>query len=137
MTWRDTGDWLRAHAWVLKSWLIGGLGAAVDYALVWTLAGRNNLPTFAAALAGLLVGSSVNFVANRLLVFRDARQSQVGTQAARFAALMAGLFLAHAFTVAFARDTIGVPLLLAKMGADLLYFGPGYPFLLRWLVFGR
>src|SRR5262245_4442004 len=112
MTWRRAGGWLRAHVWVLKSWLIGGIGAAVDYGLVWTLAGLNDVPTFVAALTGLLVGSSVNFVANRLLVFREARQSPAAAQAARFAVLMATLFLAHAFTVAFARDTIRVPLLL-------------------------
>jgi hypothetical protein len=51
--------------------------------------------------------------------------------------LMSVLFLAHALSVAFVRDRIGVPLFFAKMSADLLYFGPGYPLLLRWLVFSR
>jgi putative flippase GtrA len=52
-------------------------------------------------LAGLLVGSSVNFVANRLLIFHDTRETASATQAARFAALMSALFLTHALSVAF------------------------------------
>jgi putative flippase GtrA len=137
MTWVGVRDWLRRNAWVIKTWLLGGIGSAADYALVWILAGRNSVPTFVATLAGLLLGNGVNFVVIRLLVFRDARQVTASKQAARFAMLMAVLFLTHALSVAFVRDRVGVPLFLAKMGADLLYFGPGYPLLLRWLVFSR
>jgi putative flippase GtrA len=137
VTWRRAGDLARANVWALKSWLFGGLGSAVDYALVWTLAGIGSVPTFGATLAGLVVGGGINFTANRLFVFPDAKEATTATQAVRFALLMVALTFAHALSVAFARDTVGVPLLVAKMGADLFYFGPGYPFLLRWLIFRR
>ena len=107
----------------------------MDYTLVWALAARMGLPTFMATLAGLLVGGAVNFAANRGLVFQNAREAAAAKQAVRFAMLTSSLFLAHALSVTFARDVIGFSLLVAKMAADICYFGPGYPFLLRWLVF--
>jgi putative flippase GtrA len=137
MTLRGAGDWLQANAWALKTWLLGGIGSAADYSLVWILAERLSVPTFAATLAGLLLGNGVNFVVFRWLIFQQARQVTAASQAIRFAVLMAALVVAHAFSVAVARDNIGVPLFLAKVGADLFYFGPGYPFLLRRVVFSR
>lgn len=120
---------------LLKMFGLSAVGSAVDYLTVYALAIAAAWPTPVAAVSGLVLGASVTFTLNRLLVFGGA--GSLSSQLLRFILVLAVLLSLDATAVSLLRDTVGVPLFVAKPAADFLILGLAQPFALRWLVFRR
>lgn len=122
--------------WWVRSLCIGAVASAVDYSIVWALGVAVGIPSAFAAASGLTVGTTVNFALNRRFAFGDCA-SGFGAAALRYAAAFGALMLVHASAVGVMADRFGVPLLLAKLLADVTLLSGGQLLLLRYVVFPR
>jgi putative flippase GtrA len=131
------GAWVRSpRAWALRSTLFNALGSGLDYAILPTACLVFGLPTPYGAMLGVACGATFSFTMNRWLVFSSPRGSLVG-QALRYAVAMAALMSVHAWVAWALRDRLGVPLLAAKVLADVGVLAVSQPLVLRLLVFQR
>lgn len=120
--------------WAVRCLAVNATGSLLDYALALLLVTRLEVMTPVGTAAGVLLGATFNFVANRRFAFRDA-DGPWQRQATRFAFAIGGLMLIHASAVWVLRDHLGVDFIPAKMMADVVILGASQPFVLRHLVF--
>ena len=85
---------------------------------------------------GVAVGSTVAFFGNRTFAFRDT-EPEMAPQLIRFVATVSVGMAVHASLVHVLADMFTVPVVLAKLIADLAVFGLGQLFLLRYVVFPK
>ncbi len=90
----------------------------------------------AGAMAGVAVGATFAFFANRHFAFRD-HHPQLVPQAAKFIAATAMAMVVHALVVWCLADRFGIPVVIAKLIADVAVFSVGQLLILRYLVFPR
>lgn len=135
---RRLADWSKRMGswWVVRSLAIGAVASCVDYSLVWVCAVLMGVPSAVAAACGLSVGTTVNFGLNRRFAFGDSHHP-LGGAALRYAAAFGALMLVHASAVGAMADRFGVPILLAKLLADVTLLLGGQLLLLRYIVFPR
>jgi putative flippase GtrA len=119
--------------WMVKSLSLNACGSAIDYALLLVAAKVLLLPTPAATMIGIAVGATFNFLMNRRFAFRST--GAIGPQALRYAAAIGALMVVHAAVAWLLRDVAHVPLLFAKILADLGVLAFSQPFVLRKFVF--
>jgi len=125
-----------SHAWATRSLAVGAVATAVDVGVLLACVRWLGFPNPLAAAVGVAVGSTVAFVGNRRFAFLDC-EPEMGPQLVRFAATTSVGMIAHASLVHVLADLFAVPVVLAKLIADLAVFGVGMLFLLRYLVFPR
>ncbi|MHB8420241.1 MAG: GtrA family protein [Myxococcales bacterium] len=123
-----------AGSWAMRGFLAGGLGAAVDVALLVALVHFGRVEPVVATAVGVVVGGAVNFAAHKYLAFRD-RDRKLGLQALRYASGFSLAFVLYeavyyALTVHF-----GLDYLLAKLLSDVLVFTGGGLLLNRYVIF--
>jgi putative flippase GtrA len=121
-------------SWATRSLAVGGVATGLDVGVL-LLALQAGAPTPIAAMLGVLVGAAFAFVANRRFAFRD--EGDVLAQLSRYAVSTAGAMLLHGGLVWWLSDRVGVPVVLAKLGADFLVFTCGQLVLLRFVVFPK
>jgi putative flippase GtrA len=125
-----------AQGWAARSLAVGAAATAVDIVVLLTCVRWLGFANPLAAAVGVAVGSTVAFIGNRRFAFRDA-DPEMAPQLLRFVATTSVGMGAHAALVHVLADLFVVPVVLAKVIADLAVFGLGQLFLLRYVVFPR
>ncbi|MGY5765734.1 GtrA family protein [Brachybacterium sp. DNPG3] len=121
---RPVRDSLRVLAPVLGFAASGLTCFALDTALFLTIAGLGG-PVWAALASARLLSGGLNFSLNRWAVFRGGRRTPLLRSFLQYAAL-AAVVLVGGIVLVNALVAMGVPLLGAKIGADLLLFALSY-----------
>jgi putative flippase GtrA len=124
------------HSWATRALVVGAIATMLDIVVLLVCVKGFELPNPVGAMVGVLFGSAFTFFANRHFAFRDHNPS-LAPQAAKFALATAGGMLAHAQVVYILADRLDVPVVLAKLGADLIVFSVGQVLLLRYFVFPK
>jgi putative flippase GtrA len=123
-----------AGGWASRSLAVGAVATAVDVGVLLVCVRWLGFANPLGAAAGVAVGSTVAFAGNRWFAFRDA-EPEMGPQIVRFVATVSVGMVLHASLVHVLADMFAVPVVLAKLIADLAVFGLGQLFLLRYVVF--
>lgn len=131
---RPVRDSLRVLGPVLTFAASGSVAAVLDTGLFWLLTVLG-LPIPAALAGARAVSAVVNFSSNRWWVFRGGRRVPLARAAARYAMLALGILLAGTVLVDVLAG-LGVPVLIAKVSADLLLFCGSFA-VQRLVVFRR
>lgn len=124
------------HSWTTRSLAVGAVATAIDILILLACVKWFLLPNPVGAMVGVLFGSTFTFFANRHFAFRD-HNPKLAPQAAKFVVATFVGMLVHAQFVYIFADRLGVPVVLAKLGADLLVFTVGQMLLLRYFVFPK
>lgn len=124
------------RSWATRSLAVGGVATVLDVLTLLACVELARLPTPVAAMAGVVVGAVWAFFANRRFAFPDSR-GKLSAQALRYGVATGGAMLVHAALVGWLADRVGVPVVLAKLGADVAVFTVGQLLLLRYVVFPR
>lgn len=124
------------RSWVTRSLAVGGVATVLDILTLLACVELARLSTPVGAGLGVMVGAAWAFWANRRFAFTDS-QGALGPQALRYGAATGGAMLVHAALVGWLADHGGVPVVPAKLAADVAVFTVGQPLLLRYLVFPR
>jgi putative flippase GtrA len=124
------------HSWATRSLAVGALATGMDIMILLVCVRSFGLPNPVGAAIGVSFGATFTFFANKRFAFRDHRPT-VGPQMAKFAGATAGSMLLHASFVGIMADRLGVPVVLAKIIADVAVFSVGQLLLLRYLVFPK
>jgi len=130
----------RLLRWALGSWAIrslaaGGVATFLDIAVLLFCVKLLHFPNPLGAALGVLVGSIFTFFANKHFAFKD-RHPERG-QALRYAATTAVAMGVHALLIYVMANLWNIPVVVAKMAADLLVFSVGQLLLLRYVVFPK
>ncbi|MGO8968631.1 MAG: GtrA family protein [Myxococcaceae bacterium] len=123
-----------ARGWASKSLAVGAVATLVDVCVLLVCVKWLGFPNPLGAAVGVAVGSTVAFFGNRTFAFPDC-EPEMGPQLVRFIATITIGMALHASLVHVLADLFTVPVVLAKLIADLAVFGLGQLFLLRYLVF--
>jgi putative flippase GtrA len=127
--------WARlSDGWASRSLAVGAVATLVDVCVLLVCVRLLHFANPLGAAVGVTVGSTVAFFGNRIFAFRDA-EKEMAPQLIRFAATISVGIAVHASLVHVLADLFAVPVVLAKLIADLAVFGLGQLFLLRYLVF--
>jgi len=134
---RTAKEWVHAiwTSWATRSLALGGIATVLD---IFVLLGCVSLgaPNPVAAMIGVSVGATFTFFANRHFAFRD-HHPELAPQVLKFVGATAGAMGIHAALVHLLADTWSVPVVLAKMMADVAVFSVGQLLLLRYVVFPK
>lgn len=132
---RLTDVWARLkNGWASRSLAVGAVATLVDVCVLLVCVRGLGFPNPLGAAVGVTVGSTVAFFGNRNFAFRDT-EPEIGPQMLRFVAMVSVGIAVHASLVHVLADMFFVPVVLAKLIADLAVFGLGQLFLLRYVVF--
>jgi putative flippase GtrA len=123
-----------ARGWATRSLAVGAVATLVDVCVLLVCVRLFGFPNPLGAAVGVAVGSTVAFFGNRWFAFQDA-EKPMAPQVLRFVATISVGIAIHASLVHVLADMFSVPVVLAKLIADLAVFGLGQLFLLRYLVF--
>jgi putative flippase GtrA len=110
------------------------LATLIDICVLLLLVKGFHFPNARSAMVGVAVGATFTFLANREWAFRH-HGSTLRTQVAKFASATALGMGAHGAVVYVLADHLGVPVVLAKLAADVAVFSVGQLLLLRYVVF--
>ncbi|HZH15424.1 MAG TPA: GtrA family protein [Archangium sp.] len=124
------------RSWATRSLAVGGVATALDILTLLACVKLARLPTPVGAGLGVMVGAVWAFWANRRFAFKDS-QGALGPQVLRYGLATGGAMLVHAALVGWLADRVGVPVVLAKLAADVAIFTVGQLLLLRYVVFPR
>jgi putative flippase GtrA len=124
------------QSWATRSLAVGAVATMLDVAVLLVCVKVIGMPNPAGAMVGVLFGSTFTFFANRHFAFRD-HNPKLAPQAAKFAMATAVGMIAHAQIVYMLADRMGIPVVLAKLGADVVVFTVGQMLLLRYFVFPK
>src|SRR3989442_1015595 len=129
--------WLRAHeSWATRSLAVGATATALDILVLLFCVSRLGFSNPEGAMAGVAVGATFAFFANRHFAFRD-HNPQLVPQAAKFIAATCAAMIVHATFVWLMADKFGTPVVIAKLIADVAVFSVGQLLLLRYVVFPK
>ena len=111
-----------SRGWASRSLAVGAVATFVDVCVLLVCVRLLGFPNPAGAAVGVAVGSTVAEMAPQLI---------------RFVATVSVGMAVHASLVHVLADMFTVPVVLAKLIADLAVFGLGQLFLLRYVVFPK
>lgn len=134
-TLKEKFRWAHQH-WVSRSLMVGAAATALDILILLVCVKGFGAPNPVGAMVGVLFGSTFTFFANRHFAFRDHKPN-LAPQAVKFVSVTAVSMLIHAYLVHLLADNWGVPVVLAKMAADILVFSVGQLLMLRYIVFPK
>lgn len=128
-------------AWAWKSWAtrslaMGGIATVLDIVILLVCVRVFWLPNPVGAMIGVTCGAIFTFFANRHFAFRD-HHPDLAPQALRFVLATGAAMLIHGGLVWLLADRWGVPVVLAKLAADVAVFSVGQLLVLRYIVFPR
>lgn len=127
--------WAYDH-WVSRSLMVGAAATALDIAILLICVKVFGTSNPVGAMVGVVFGSTFTFFANRHFAFRD-HKPQLAPQALKFVVTTFAAMLVHAYLVHVLADRMGVPVVIAKMIADVAVFTVGQLLVLRYIVFPK
>ena len=135
----DASPLQRFWRWALASWAtrslaVGAVATGVDILVLLLCVKALGLPPTYGAMVGTTVGSTLTFFANRRFAFRD-HENALPSQAFKFLLTTSVGILAHGACVWIFTGRLHIPLVVAKVMADLCVFSVAQLFLLRYVVF--
>lgn len=122
------------ESWATRSLAIGSVATVIDVAVLVFCVELLHAPNPIAAMVGVTFGATFTFFANRHFAFRD-HTPDVAPQAMRFVVTTATAMVIHASLVYVFANKLGVPVVIAKIMADILVFSVGQLLVLRYFVF--
>ena len=125
-----------SRSWAARSLQVGALATLVDIAVLLICVRVLKLPTPVGAAAGVAIGATLAFFLNRSFAFR-AQGTPVTGQAVKFIISTLIAMSIHAPLVGILADRLDVPVVVAKLVADVLVFSIGQLLALRFLVFRK
>ena len=134
-SWRAVVERL-LKSWAARSLQVGALATVVDICVLLVCKKVLKLPTPVGAAAGVAIGSTIAFFLNRSFAFR-AQGTPVTGQAVKFIISTLIAMSIHAPLVGILADWLDVPVVVAKLIADVLVFSIGQLLVLRFLVFRK
>jgi putative flippase GtrA len=123
-------------SWAARSLQVGALATIVDICVLLVCKKVLKLPTPVGAAIGVAIGSTLAFFLNRSFAFR-AQGTPVAGQAVKFIISTLIAMSIHAPLVGILADWLDVPVVVAKLIADVLVFSIGQLLVLRFLVFRK
>jgi len=123
-------------SWAARSLQVGAVATLVDICVLLVCVRALKLPTPVGAAAGVAIGSTLAFFLNRIFAFR-AQGTPVAGQAVRYIVSTVIAMAIHASLVGVLADRLDVPVVVAKLIADVLVFSIGQLLVLRFLVFRK
>lgn len=123
-------------SWAARSLQVGALATLVDVCVLLVCKKVLKLPTPVGAAIGVAVGSTLAFFLNRAWAFR-ARGTPVTGQAVKFIISTLIAMSIHAPLVGILADWLDVPVVVAKLAADVLVFSVGQLLAMRFLIFRK
>ena len=123
-------------SWAARSLQVGALATVLDICVLLVCKKVLNLPTPVGAAIGVAIGSTLAFFLNRSFAFR-AQGTPVTGQAVKFVISTLIAMSIHAPLVGILADWLDVPVVVAKLIADVLVFSIGQLLVLRFLVFRK
>lgn len=135
---RTLGQRLRAayNHWVSRSLMVGAAATALDILILLICVKGFGTANPVGAMVGVIFGSTFTFFANRHFAFRD-HKPQLAPQAMKFVLTTFAAMLVHAYLVYLLADRMTVPVVVAKMIADIAVFSVGQLLVLRYIVFPK
>jgi putative flippase GtrA len=124
------------QSWAARSLQVGALATVVDICVLLVCKKVLKLPTPVGAAIGVGVGSTLAFFLNRSFAFR-AQGTPVAGQAVKFIISTLIAMSIHAPLVGILADWLDVPVVVAKLIADILVFSIGQLLVLRFLIFKK
>ncbi len=124
------------NSWAVRSTAVGGVATVLDVAVLLVCVKLFHTSNPVGAGIGVFVGAVFTFFANRHFAFRD-HHPELGPQALKFAITTGFAIALHMSLVHVMADLWHVPVVLAKLAADLLVFSVGQLLLLRYVVFPK
>jgi putative flippase GtrA len=115
---------------------VGAAATLLDICILLICVKVFHLLTWFAAMTGVFFGSTFTFFMNRHFAFRD-HNPKLAPQALKFVVATGICMVIHGGLVSFLRDRQGVPVVLAKLIADICVFSIGQLLVLRYLVFPK
>jgi len=122
------------RSWAVPSLMVGAVATAIDVGVLLAAMRWLRASSAEGAMLGVAVGSTVAFLGNRRFAFRASATAWL-PEAMRFLAGTTAGMLVHAALVRTLADRAGVPVVLAKLLADVCVFTFGQLLLLRFFVF--
>ena len=124
------------RSWAARSLQVGALATVVDICVLLVCKKALKLPTPVGAAAGVAIGSTIAFFLNRRWAFR-AQGTPVAGQAVKFLISTLIAMSIHAPLVGILADRLDVPVVVAKLIADVLVFSIGQLLAMRFLIFRK
>jgi putative flippase GtrA len=124
------------HTWVTRSMAISSAATVVDVTVLVICVEVFRLPNPVAAMVGVSCGSLVTFFANRHFAFRDHNPELV-PDVLKFVLTTLVAMVIHALIVYALANRLRVPVVIAKLCADILVFSVGQLLALRYIVFPK
>jgi putative flippase GtrA len=124
------------QSWAARSLQVGALATVVDICVLLVCVRLLRLPTPVGAAIGVAIGSTLAFFLNRSFAFR-AQGTPVTGQAVRYIISTLIAMSIHAPLVGILADWLDVPVVVAKLIADVFVFSIGQLLALRFLVFRK
>jgi len=122
------------QSWAARSLQVGALATVVDICVLLVCKKVLKLPTPVGAAIGVAVGSTIAFFLNRSFAFR-AQGTPVAGQAVKYIISTLIAMSIHAPLVGILADWLDVPVVVAKLIADVLVFSIGQLLAMRFLIF--
>jgi putative flippase GtrA len=123
-------------SWAARSLQVGALATVVDVCVLLVCKKVLKLPTPVGAAIGVAIGSTIAFFLNRRWAFR-AHGTPVAGQAVKFLISTLIAMSIHAPLVGILADWLDVPVVVAKLIADVLVFSVGQLLAMRFLIFRK
>ncbi|HVE83758.1 MAG TPA: GtrA family protein [Myxococcales bacterium] len=123
-------------SWATRSLAMGAIATTLDVVTLLVAVKLLHWPNPVGAMAGVVVGGTFTFIANRLVAFTDARGT-LRAQLVKFVLSTGSAMVVHAGLVYALADRLGVPVVAAKLAADVAVFSVGQMLMLRYVVFPR
>ena len=123
-------------SWAARSLQVGALATVVDVCVLLVCKKVLNIPTPVAAAIGVAIGSTLAFFLNRAWAFR-AQGTPVTGQAVKYIISTLIAMSIHAPLVGILADWLDVPVVVAKLAADVLVFSVGQLLAMRFLIFRK
>jgi putative flippase GtrA len=124
------------QSWAARSLQVGALATVVDICVLLFCKKVLKLPTPVGAAIGVAIGSTIAFFLNRRYAFR-AQGTPVTGQAVKFIISTLIAMSIHAPLVGILADWLDIPVVLAKLMADVLVFSVGQLLAMRFLIFRK
>jgi putative flippase GtrA len=123
-------------SWAARSLQVGALATVLDICVLLVCKKVLKLPTSVGAAIGVAIGSTLAFFLNRWWAFR-ARDTPVTGQAVKYVISTLIAMSIHAPLVGILADWLDVPVVVAKLIADVLVFSVGQLLAMRFLIFRK
>jgi putative flippase GtrA len=124
------------RSWAARSLQVGALATVLDISVLLVCKKVLKLPTPVGAAIGVAIGSTLAFFLNRRWAFR-ASGTPVAGQAVKFIISTLIAMSIHAPLVGILADWLDVPVVVAKLIADVLVFSIGQLLAMRFLIFRK